>query len=225
MKQYLLIFLFLFNGYYLFGQNPYKQNIANLVSVTFPEKPSISDTLGNMVTKFIDSTGMYTVINREIDPQQLLFKPDKLAEFYDPIIKGYVKGTKGKLIEKKIFEVQGFKGIEIETVASPNPNLPDLRYARMILLNNTLITINFWTLSENKQATETARKQFFNSLTINADQTTITQGNNPSGYSIGVIIGKILIWATLIGIVAVLILLIRKWKKKGKTPALGRRSI
>jgi hypothetical protein len=214
MKRYLLMFLFLCNGYDLSGQSFYKENIANLISVSFPLKPFPSETLGNSVIQAIDSSAMYSVINISVDPKQLLFYADKLPEFYDGVINGYAESYNARVIEKKEFEVSGFRGIEVELLTSPDPKLPDLRYVRVLLLNNSLIAVNFWTLSENKQATETARKRFFNSIVVTADQKTATQGTSPAGHQIGYLLGKLVFWTLLAGIVAAVILLIRRLRRK-----------
>ncbi|WP_316812603.1 hypothetical protein [Pedobacter heparinus] len=219
MKKYFCTILLLFVVLQLFAQNPQKQNLANLATITFPQKPETLDTLGHSMTQFIDSAAIYSTITRELDADQLLqVHSKKLPEFYDSTINGFLDAAQGKLISKKPFEIDGLKGIEIEFVATSNPNLPDLRFARFILLNNTLITVNFMTLSENKQATQTDRTQFLNSLTITADKTSLTQGiDHPVEYTIGFIIGKLAAWAIILGIIAGVILLIRRFTTKKKT--------
>ncbi|MBB5436342.1 hypothetical protein HDC92_000006 [Pedobacter sp. AK017] len=218
MKKNFCTILLLFSVLQLFAQNPQKQNLAGLATITFPQKPITSDTLGHILTQFIDSVAIYSTITRELDADMLLqVNGNTLPEFYDSTINGFLDAAQGKLISKNPFEIDGLKGIEIEFVASSNPNLPDLRFARFILLDNTLITVNFMTLSENKLATQTARTQFLNSLTITADKTSLTQGvDHPAAYAIGSIIGKLAAWAIILGVIAGVILLIRRITTKKK---------
>nr|WP_068892083.1 hypothetical protein [Pedobacter panaciterrae] len=219
MKKNLCTILLLFSAIFVFAQNPYKQNLVDLATITFPQKPETSDTLGNNSAYIMDSTAIYSTSTRELDSDRLLqIHSDKLSEFYDGTIRGFLDAAQGKLISKKPFEMDGLKGVEIEFIATANPNLPDLRFARFILVNNTLITVYFMTLSENKQATQTARTQFLNSLTITADKTSLTQGvDNPTAYAIGSIIGTLMAWTVIFGVIAGIILLIRKITTKKKT--------
>ena len=219
MKKNLCTILLLFSAIFVFAQNPYKQNLADLATINFPQKPEILDTLGNNSAQVIDSTAIYAASTGELDSDQLLqIHSDKLSEFYDGIIRGFLDAAQGKLISKKPFEIDGLKGVEIEFIATANPNLPNLRFARFILINNTLITVYFMTSSENKQATQTARTQFLNSLTITADKTSLTQGiDQPVAYAIGSIIGILLAWAVILSVIAGVVLLIRRITTKKKT--------
>jgi ABC-type glycerol-3-phosphate transport system permease component len=219
MKKNLCTILLLFSAIFVFAQNPYKQNLVDLATITFPQKPETLDTLGHNTAQFIDSTAIYSAVTRELDSDRLLqIHSDKLSEFYDGNIQGFLDAAQGKLIIKKTFEMDGLKGVEIEFITTANPNLPDLRFARFILVNNTLITVYFMTSSENRQATQTARTQFLNSLTITADKTSLTQGvDHPAAYAIGSVIGKLVAWAVILGVIAGVVLLIRRITTKKKT--------
>lgn len=218
MKKNLCTILLLFSAIFVFAQSPYKQNLVDLATINFPQKPEKFDTLGNNLAQVIDSIAIYSASTRELDSDQLLqIHSDKLSEFYDGNIQGFLDAAQGKIISKKPFELDGLRGVEIEFITTANPNLPDLRFARFILVNNTLITVYFMTWSENKQATQTARTQFLNSLTITADKTSITQGvDHPVAYAIGSIIGKLVAWVVMLGVIAGVVLLIRRITTKKK---------
>lgn len=218
MKKNLCTILLLFSAIFVFAQSPYKQNLVDLATINFPQKPEKFDTLGNNLAQVIDSIAIYSASTRELDSDQLLqIHSDKLSEFYDGNIQGFLDAAQGKIISKKPFELDGLRGVEIEFITTANPNLPDLRFARFILVNNTLITVYFMTWSENKQATQTARTQFLNSLTITADKTSITQGvDHPVAYAIGSIVGKFAAWIVMLGVIAGVVLLIRRITTKKK---------
>ena len=218
MKKNLCTIVLLFSTIFVFAQNPYKQNLVDLATITFPQKPAILDTLGHNSAQVIDSTAIFSTLTRELDSDQLMqIHSDKLSEFYDANIEGFLDAAQGKLISKKPFEMDGLRGVEIEFITTANPNLPDLRFARIILVNNTLITVYFMTWSENKQATQTARTQFLNSLTLTADKTSLTQGvDHPMAYAIGSITGKLMAWAVILGVIAGAVLLIIRITTKKK---------
>lgn len=223
MKKVFCLFLLLFNSLFLFAQSPYKQNIADLVSYTFPQKPAVQDTLDTSVAQLIDSLAVYSVLSRALSPDEgLAIQASKLTEYYESFVKGFVKATGGRLISQKPFKIGDFNGVDIEVITTANPDLPDLRFARILFLNNTSITANFMTWSENKAATQPARTQFFNSLTITADKTELAQGvENPKTYAIAYMFGKISGFVLLIGIVIGVVFLIKRIttrkKKKQQT--------
>ncbi|MCW3117384.1 MAG: hypothetical protein JWM28_1466 [Chitinophagaceae bacterium] len=220
MKKILSTILLLFSILQLFGQTGYKQKIRELISITFPQKPEILDTLGQSSYQFMDSSAVYSVIAQKIDQEKMAVETDQISEIYDNLIKGMLNASQGKLISKKQFEIDGLKGSDIESVSKANPNLPDLRFRRILLVNNTIFTINFWTLSENRQTTETARTKFFNSLTIIADKTTLSQGTEKSGlFTFGYITGIFFSWVFIAGVIAGIILLIRRLTRKKKNPS------
>ena len=218
MKKIICSFLLLFNSLFLFAQDAYKQNIAGLVTITFPQKPVTQDSLGHKAAQFTDSVAIYSVVSRETAPEEALpLQSSKLTEYYESFINGFVKAAKGSLISKKPFKIEGFEGVDIEIIATGNPNLPDLRYARIIYLDHTVIAANFMTLSENKAATQTARTKFFNSLTITADKTTLTQGvDHPKTHAIAYMLGKISGYVLIVGLVVGMVFLIKRITSRKK---------
>lgn len=202
---------------FAFAQGGYKQDLNNLISVNFPAKPESMDTLGQKIYKFTDSDAFYMALVKEHSVEDLLISTNKLSEFYDGTINGVLGASKGRLISKKAFTVAGLKGVEIEYVTTANPALPDLRFNRMLLINNTFISLNCLTLSKNKQATEAVRKHFFNSIALIAKETDLKQGtDDPTAYAIGYVIGKIAAWAVLLVIIAGVIFLIKKITTRSK---------
>ncbi|WP_285060067.1 hypothetical protein [Pedobacter ginsengisoli] len=154
-----------------------------------------------------------------MDQSKTTIKSDRISETYDNFIKGILSVSQGKVISKKQFEIEGLKGIDLESVTTANPNLPDLRFRRILIVNNTVFIINFWTSSENRQTTHSAKTRFFNSLTIIADKTTLTHGSDGStlfmaGYITGIILSFMFAGAVVVGI----ILLIRRLTRKKRTP-------
>ncbi len=60
MKKTLCSILLLLGVLQLFGQTGYKQNIAELISLSFPQKPEVLDTLGQKTYQFADSSAIYS---------------------------------------------------------------------------------------------------------------------------------------------------------------------
>lgn len=64
MKKNLCTILLLFRAIFVFAQNPYKQNLLDLATITFPQKPETLDTLGHNTVQLIDSTAIYSAVTR-----------------------------------------------------------------------------------------------------------------------------------------------------------------
>ena len=145
----------------------------------------------------------------------------ELSEYYEGVIEGVLKAANGQLISKKEFELSGLSGVDFTYTASDNPNLPDLRFQRVIFINDELIVINFLTSSENKAAAENEVGKFFNSFVINSSGVELTQGaENPIAFKIGTLFGRFagfsLTLGVLVGGVAIIIFLVRKSTAKSK---------
>lgn len=160
----------------LFGQNWLSQILTEQVSIDFPSEPVLSDTLGIKTFSYSDADASYLMNIRDLGKlKNFQLKENELENFYNKIIEGTIQGSQGELISKSQFTMSGFKGIEIEYTSSVNPDLPNLRFKRIILLNTTIYLYDFWTVLENKEQTHTDRDKYFNSFTIIGDTATIKQ--------------------------------------------------
>lgn len=200
------------------AQEGYKQNLANLISINFPSKPTAKDTLGQQTFHYADANASYIVFIMDLSKNQSFeLKSGDLDEFYKGNVKGVLDAAKGKLISEKSFEIEGFKGLDIAYKSSSNPLLPDLRFKRILFLNGVMLSIDFWTLSANELKTKPERDKFFNSMTIIADKANLQQGissTESAAYHIGYVIGSIAGWLVIPGLVLVIILVIRRRRKK-----------
>lgn len=99
-----------------------------------------------------------------------------------------------------------------------NPQLPNLRHKRILIVNNILISYEFWTQKEFEKLTSVRKEKFFNSLNVS-----IKKNVEPvkyeinSGYEIGFVVGKVISYLLIISIIIGSILLVRKlFRKKYK---------
>lgn len=225
MKSHILfIVLFFFTLNQTSAQEGFKQNLAHLISINFPSKPDASDTLGQQVFHYADADASYLVVAMDLSKKQNFeLKSGDLDEFYKGNVKGVLDAAKGKLISEKPFEIEGLKGLDIVYKSSSNPLLPDLRFKRILFLNGIMLSIDFWTLSENELKTKPERDKFFNSITIIADKASLQQGTSgveSAAYDIGFVIGSVAAWLVIPGIVLIIILMVRRKRKKKRMTAI-----
>lgn len=217
MKPTLFSFIFIFTALYAIGQTPYKQKLAGLATIDFPAAPKAADTMGHATYVYKDSTALYVVLTKEYGKDELMLNADKTGEFYDGTVRGILKQANGTLISKKPFEIKGLKGVDIVYSTASNPNLPNLRFERILLINNTVFNIDLWIDAKNKETTAAARDRFFNSLALTADQSTLKQGNKQeTAFNIGYLIGQVTVWVIVFGVIAGIVIAIVKSGKKRK---------
>ena len=221
MNKYVLSILLLFIGHFVSAQTGYKQKLTDFSSITFPQQPIRLDTLGHTSYRYIDALATYVVTIRASTDKDMVLDAAELSEYYEGVIEGVLKAANGQLISKKEFELSGLSGVDFTYTASDNPNLPDLRFQRVIFINDELIVINFLTSSENKAAAENEVGKFFNSFVINSSGVELTQGaENPIAFKIGTLFGRFagfsLTLGVLVGGVAIIIFLVRKSTAKSK---------
>lgn len=142
-----------------------KLRIDSLATIDFQAKPNFSDTMNNKVYSLAIGSERYIVSVRDIsNVPNLHIKEDELPDFYTSIIDGIVDAAQGKIIAKTNIVVSNLKAAEVEFTSNSNPRLPDLRFSRVLIVNNKLIIYAFWTVSANEEATSIRRNDFLNSI-------------------------------------------------------------
>jgi len=154
---------------------PNKQSIASFATVQFPEKPTVLDTLGVRTFHYADSLADYIVTVKDMTEMKgFQLKFENLDEFYNGITKGTLEASKGTLTSQKPFTIAGLKGSEL-IYTTPNPDLPNLGFKRMLFVEGLAISIDFITYSEDEQQTKASRETFFNSLSFTGDPKLLKQ--------------------------------------------------
>jgi hypothetical protein len=176
IKIILLTSLTILNTFSSKGQDWHKQNILNLATVEFPNKPEYVDTLGVKAYRYVTDSAIYLIEILDLSKQNgLNFKQDGLQVFYNSVINGIIERSSGNLIRKDSFEISGLKGVEFEMTYTANPSLPNLHFYKIIFNNLNLIIYTFWTYSERRDQTEADRYKFFNSINPNLKESGIKQ--------------------------------------------------
>ncbi|MEO6818641.1 MAG: hypothetical protein ABI266_08135 [Ginsengibacter sp.] len=225
-KSTLILSLFLFAFSYGIAQNTYEQNLENLAVIHFPAQPLTRDTLGQKVYSLATDKANYIVlIMNDKSDTKIELKKNELDEFYTGTINGTLQASEGKLISKKDFTVDGLKGVEFEFTSDKNPNIPKLRFQRMIYTDKGVLAVNFWTNDDNKNILQ-RKDDFFNSLKFNTKDQELKQytstaissdrRENSSAYNLGFSIGKILGFLLIPGIIILIIVLVRNKNKRNE---------
>lgn len=189
--------------------------------MTFPKQPIRIDTLGQNAYRYVDSLAIYLATVKESTEEDHVLDAAQLSEYYEGVIKGILAATNGNLISKKTFQIDSLSGIDLVYISHKNPDLPDLRFQRIIFINDALISINLMTSSENKAVAENTSSKFFNSFAINPSATALTQGmENASAFKIGSLMGKVTAWVLIfvvvIGVPVGIVFSVRRFTARSK---------
>lgn len=222
MKTYLHYFIFiLLTTHSLTAQDWDSTQLNNFASITFPFKPNRMDTLGQTFFSGQDAFGLYVVSVHDVSGNpNMQVRPSKLPDIYQKHLAGALEEAKGKLISQKDFIVNGLKGLDVMYQGPAGTTLPEIRYKRVLFVNNVLFSYEVWTTKELQEFVLPSRDKFFNSFSINlADPRQFTHSdadhNYQVGYAIGRVVGFLVVAGLLVGLVFLIKFLLRKLKTKG----------
>jgi len=225
-KLFLLIVLLANISY---AQDWVKTDLTEFASIDFPVKSELIETQRETVFNAKDEFAFYIVSIRKLtDQQSSQITNEDIPNIYRGVADGAIASANAELVSLNEIYIQKIPAIELEYNAQFNPDLPSQRFKRIIYLNQTIISIDFWPLTNQNDITNEKKAKYFNSFLINSndvDKTSkiISQNIDKSntdfetGFVIGQIIFYIILIAFLIGIVLLIRYLLKKNRKK-KSP-------
>lgn len=167
------------------GQPPQwqKTNLDAAATALFPAAASVSTVKGQQAFSYKDEQAIFFII-----VQKAAFRADAnntdAVEFCNGMLEGTLEGAGGgKVVQQRPVTVAGFQGMEAEYTTPTRPELPAVKFERIVLVNGTAYTLNYWTTVEHEHdpASATARNQFFTSFEPGVARVPIrTGGGGPS---------------------------------------------
>ena len=182
--KYLIALLLITNLTY--SQEWSETKLNDFSSIEFPNKPEKSLQNADVYYTASDDYGVYLVMIRNLGNR-------KISES----------------------EFPGIIGNEMLYLANSNPQLPNLRHKRIFIANNNLISCEFWTNEDIEELALSNKEKFFNSISVSIKKGIETgKKEMNSEYESGFIVGKIISYLLVIGLIVGGILLIRKLTRK-----------
>jgi len=225
-KLFLLIVLLTNISY---AQDWVTTDITEFASIDFPVKSELIETQRETVFNAKDEYAFYIVSVRKLtDQQSSQITNQDIPNIYRGVADGAIASSNAELVSMNEIFIQKIPAVELEYNAQSNPDLPIQRFKRIIYLNQNIISIDFWPLTNQNDITNEKKAKYFNSFLINStdiDETSkilsqdIDKSNTDydTGFLIGQIIFYIILIAFLIGIVLLIRYLLKKNRKK-KSP-------
>jgi hypothetical protein len=234
MKKILII---VFLGFTQFAWGQVRVNLNNLYSVTFPLKPLKTQADSITTVYSANQKGAFYIASvKDMAKMADRSSADSLKHFYDELVKSTIKKLNGKLSYQKDITINGAKGVDFGYTIDSKTGFADARVQQSVYLNKTLFSFSFWTFKDKLAANIVDREVFFSTIATPTEETppapytaavkadtniidkTPAQQTAPKatvsrvGYSVGYILGALILTAFIIGI----IVLIRKTSSPNK---------
>lgn len=139
----------------------------------------------------------------------------ELTKFYDGALKGTLSAAGGgQIIAQKPFIVNGFNGIEAQYETPNKPDLPRVKFVRLLIANGTFYSQSFWTNSEQDPEIIERRNHFFSSFHTEVKMTApVDPETQTRAYKLGSLMGSLFFYGAL---VAVFVVIVRRYSKPKK---------
>ena len=205
-----------------FAQDWVKTDITQFASINFPVKSKITETQRETVYTAEDKFGFYIAsITKLTNQESSQIKKEDIPSIYQGVAQGAIQAANAELVSMEEISIQNTPALELEYSTTANPNLPSQRFKRIIYSNQSLITMDFWPLTNQKNVSDKKKSKYFNSFLINSIEVSknpmiISQESDKSsrGYESGLFIGQIIFYVILIAFLIGIFLLIRYLIKK-----------
>lgn len=227
-NKLLLLFIFITNITY--AQEWIQTDITDFATINFPVESELNKSQRETIYFAEDEFAFYMVAIRKLTNQQSSQITQKdLTDLYQGVVQGTLDASNAEIISMNEIKLQNIPALELELYGPANPNLPSQIFKRIIYVNQHIINIDFWPLTNQKDIANEKKIEYFNSFLINLEKienaTTSIQSDNSdefnTGYEIGFFIGQIISYvfliAFLIGVFLLIRYLLKKNKKENKT--------
>jgi hypothetical protein len=143
-----------------------KVNLSSKIELTFPKAPDAFDTLGQKVYNYTDQYGYYACIVRT-KAVTADNAPMDLKSFYANLYKTLQRPEEQcKLIKQTDLVLAGVVGAEFYSICKEDPEFPEIRYKRLILYDNDLYVLDYWTTKAHLARAEQDKSNFLNSFVL-----------------------------------------------------------
>ena len=193
--------------------------VGDSVTVEFPGVPEQKETetkLGKaQAYTLTDGRALYMAIvqSHALEEES---NDSEIAEFYS----GVLKGSGGQVLKKTSFSTNGFSGVEAQFITPENPQLPAVKFLRVVAVNGTAYIQQVWTSDEQNEAVAPERQRFFASFqpkVAKVDQAGEGVQTNTSAYRLGKLLGRLAFYAVVAFVGFVLLRRFLKWSDKPKS--------
>jgi hypothetical protein len=215
MKNAAFTLFLLIYSFSAFCQLKYTQNLKNVARISFPDTPKLKPLEKNIwLYHYSGEREMYFV---QISPLKKslrdLFTDSVNYKLYNGFIEGTLgstKSDKSKLFFKKQVLVDSLEGQEyFYTIKTAGKKF--YSYNRIVFFNDTLINFSIWSLDSLKRTDKNIGAYFKSFKVTIPDNDIVSQNETELAHRSGYFIGMLTFIAIPLFIIAVIVLLIKKF--------------
>ena len=232
--KFRLLILLLFFVNICFSQDWITTNISDFTSVKFPSESQLTEANGETVFFAQDEYAYYIASVRKISNYQSTnISKENIQNLYEGFAKGTIEAAGGTITSKKEIEIQNRPALELEYIADSNPNLPSKRFKRIIYINQSLISIDFWLIKTEDKIADERKAKFFNSIEFTSSnlgnslesKNESNKNETDSLVKTSFFIGQIIFFLFLVGIIIGIVFLIIYLAKRKKRNSFKKQNI
>jgi len=212
-----------------YSQDWIDTDITDFANIKFPVASQVNHSEKGTLFTAQNEFGIYMVALAKLpDQQSSNISEAEIQMLYDGMMQGTLDAANGKIVSKKEITINTIPAKEYEYKISTPGNEFYKRFKRTVYMNQHVIAIDFWSLTDNEDTLEDIKSKFFNSFSIHSKkaETTATSVSiiepNTKDVSIasklGHLAGEILFFATAIALLIGLFFLGRYIFRKKRTP-------
>lgn len=153
-----------------FAQQWLTYKVDDLVTISFPTKPGIIDTLQKQLRIYAakDSASSYTLMATTQKQDISNWSADDVDHLYQTTLAG-IKASPGTTEIKSVkdIKINGLNGKEIVYVGSKVKNIPTIGIVKLLFVNGTLYIVSYMH-TENLVIAPELKSAFFNSFALNS---------------------------------------------------------
>lgn len=201
-----------------FAQQWTEYKVDSVLTVTIPDNYEVQDTLGQRIIMAQVDYGavMISVLpntGRDINVRN----QQELIDTYKQMREGFIESQNGQLIEEQVIDNGALKLIRFSFRATMGDE-KQIRHCVTAFVNKKTYTVNFWEVESMTDEMTADREKLFSSIKFPVGFSMANQlsaaKEGSLAYNIGYIIGKILFYVLLIGLVTILVRWISKRSKR-----------
>jgi hypothetical protein len=218
-KLTIIILLILFSAEVKAQQwNEFKMD--SVLTVLLPEDYKVMDTLGQHLVRAAVENGIIilSVLTHEGKMAISMRDAGELITYYRDMSQGLIHAQGGELMSDTIVEKNGLKLIQFSFRALSGEER-QLRHCVAAFVKNKTYVLSFWELESMTNEMSEVRQTVLGSFQLNenvlpSDQQPVDKMERSLSYRIGYRIGQLIAPFTLLGVIIILVILIRKKMKR-----------
>jgi len=214
MKKIIIILVFFLNFPIAYCQHPFKQNLGNIATVTFPDTPKTKN-IEYVKLFYCNYNDLFYIAQASALDSGLkdLLKDDNNDTLYNSFIESELKSTNGKLFYKRAKKINTLTGIEYGFTIISNGQTY-YNYNNLFYINDQLVSYSIRSQDSLKKDDKKINT-FFDTFKLTVPNNEVRQsGGQEIGYKLGHVVAVLLMIGIICAIGGLIVYIIMRINNK-----------